>query len=53
MLRVLLVVRLRLLTNLLVLRLHAVGTAFLLPAVGYVLLLLFHHFSSAHSDSVL
>ena len=55
-------IRLRLLTNLLVLLLHAVGYALLLPsvgfalvlpAVGYALLLRFHHFSSAHSDSVL
>ena len=47
------VIRLRLLTNLIVLLLPAVGCALLLPAVGFALLLLFHHVSSAHSDSVL
>ena len=52
----------RLLTSLLVLLLRAVGDALLspavgfalvLPAVGYALLILFHHLSSAYSDSVL
>ena len=69
MLLALLVIRLRLLTNILVLLLPSVGCALLLPAVGYalvllavgyalllraILLLLFvQHFSSVHSDSVL
>ena len=61
-LHALLMIRLWLLTNLLVPLLHAlcyalllssVGVAFVLPAVGYALCFFFHHYSSAHSDSVL
>ena len=57
-LHVLLMIRLRLLTHLLVFLSPAVCTALVLPAVGHALVLpallfLFHHFSSAHSDSVL
>ena len=51
MLHVLLMIRFRL--HLLVLLSPAVGYALFLPAVGFALVLLFHHFSFVHSDSVL
>ena len=41
------------LTNLLALIVPAVGDALVLPSVSYALVFFFHHFSSAHSDSVL